>query len=99
MKQFIMSMLVVVSLATVAMAHTLFMVLCDNEDGTITVEGMYSTGAAASSTEVRLEDPEGKVLFQGKTDMDGELEIKKPSGPYVVIMDGGPGHVVQEEGL
>jgi len=83
---------------TPVLAHSLYLTVDDNEDGTILVSGMYSTGSVASITEVRLENADGKVLFTGRTDEDGELEIKKPSEPYMVILDGGPGHMVTEEG-
>jgi len=85
-------------MAVPALAHTLFMNLNDNEDGTVTVEGMYSTGALASKTEVRLENHDGKILFKGKTNEDGELEFKKPKQPYTIILDAGPGHTASEDG-
>ena len=83
-----------------AMAHTLFMTVEDNEDGTVTVQGMFSTGAIAAIVEVRLEDEKGKVLWKGKTDDDGECTFKKPGVPYTIIMDfgPGPGHQAREEG-
>jgi len=85
-------------MAASASAHSLFMNLNDNEDGTVTVEGMYSTGAVASKTEVRLESLDGKVLLKGRTDEDGEFEFKKPKQPYMVILDAGPGHAASEDG-
>jgi len=85
-------------LAVPAMAHTLFMNINDNEDGTACVEGVYSTGAVASITEVRLETSEGKMLLKGKTNADGEFQFDKPDQPYMVILDGGPGHVCIGEG-
>jgi hypothetical protein len=83
-----------------AFAHTLFMTVEDNEDGTVTVQGMFSTGAIAGRVEVRLEDEKGKVLWKGKTDDDGECTFKKPGVPYSIIMDfgPGPGHQAREEG-
>ena len=83
-----------------ALAHTLYMTVEDNEDGTVTVQGMFSTGAIAAKVEVRLEDKKGKVLWKGKTDDDGECTFKKPEGPYTIIMDfgPGPGHQAREEG-
>jgi len=83
-----------------AMAHTLFMTVEDNEDRTVTVQGMFSTGAVAARVEVRLEDEKGKVLWKGKTDNDGECTFKKPGVPYTIIMDfgPGPGHQAREEG-
>ena len=83
-----------------AVAHTLFMTVEDNEDGTVTVQGMFSTGAVAARVEVRLEDEKGKVIWKGKTDDDGECTFKKPGVPYTIIMDfgSGPGHQAREKG-
>jgi hypothetical protein len=83
-----------------ALAHTLFMTVEDNEDGTVTVQGMFSTGAIGTGIEVRLEDEKGKVLWKGKTDADGECTFKKPGVPHTIIMDfgPGPGHQAREEG-
>ena len=83
-----------------AFAHTLFMTAEDNEDGTVTVQGMFSTGATGAGIEVRLEDEKGKVLWKGKTDDYAECTFKKPGVPYTIIMDfgPGPGHQAREEG-
>jgi len=83
-----------------AFAHILYMTVEDNEDGTVTVQGMFSTGAIAARVEVRLEDEKGKVLWKGKTDDDGECTFKIPGVPYTIIMDfgPGPGHQASEEG-
>ena len=83
-----------------AFAHTLFMTVEDNEDGTVTLQGMFSTGAVGAWVEVRLENENGKVLWKGKTDDDGECTVKKPNVPYTIIMDfgPGPGHQAREEG-
>ena len=93
-------MLLALILNSHAWAHTLFMTVEDNEDGTVTVQGMFSTGTIAASVEVRLEDEKGKVLWKGKTDDDGECAFKKPGVPYTIIMDfgPGPGHQAREEG-
>lgn len=82
------------------LAHTLFMTVEDDDNGTVTVQGMFSTGAIAAWVEVRLEDKKGKVLWKGKTDDDGECTFKKPGVPYTIIMDfgPGPGHQAREEG-
>ena len=93
-------LLSVFALHSLAFAHTLFMAVEDNENGTVTVQGMFSTGAVAASVEVRLEDEKAKVLWKGKTDADGECTFKKPGAPYTIIMDfgPGPGHQAREEG-
>ena len=83
-----------------AFAHTLFMTVEDNEDGTVTVQGMFSTGAIGRGIEVRLEDENGKVLWKGKTDDYAECTFKKPGVPYTIIMNfgPGPGHQAREKG-
>ena len=93
-------MLLALILNSHAWAHTLFMTVEDNEDGTVTVQGVFSTGAIAVGVEVRLEDEKGKALWEGKTDADGECTFKKPGVPYTIIMDfgPGPGHQAREEG-
>lgn len=96
---FVAGLLAILLLATSAFAHTLFITVYDNEDGTISAEGMYSTGAVGSNHEVRLEAVEtGKVLWKGRTDDVGEVTVDKPKVPYNVIIDGGPGHVAEEQG-
>ena len=87
-----------VLMAAPVMAHTLFMNINDNEDGTVSVEGVYSTGATASNTKIRLENLEGNILLKGKTDADGEFQFDKPNQPYMIILDGGPGHMSTGEG-
>ena len=93
-------MVVALILNSQALAHTLFMTVEDNEDGMVTVQGMFSTGAVAAMVEVRLEDENGKVLWKGKADDYGECTFKKPGVPYTIIMDfgPGPGHQAREEG-
>ena len=83
-----------------AFAHTLYMTVEDNEDETVTVHGMFSTGAVAAMVEVRLEDEKGRALWKGKTDDDGECTFEKPGVPYTIIMDfgPGPGHQAREKG-
>ena len=104
MKKIVCSLFTFLVLALIlnsqAMAHTLFMTVEDNEDGTVTVQGMFSTGAIAARVEVRLENKKGNVLLKGKTDDDGECTFKKPGVPYTIIMDfgPGPGHQARERG-
>ncbi len=104
MKKTFPSLLACLTLALIlnsqAFAHTLFMTVEDNEDGTVTVHGMFSTGAVGAWIEVRLENEKGKVLWKGKTDNDGECTFKKPGALYTIIMDfgPGPGHQAREEG-
>ena len=104
MKRIFTSLLACLTLALIlnsqAFAHTLYMTVEDNENGTVTVQGMFSTGATGAGIEVRLENKKGKVLWKGETDADGECTFKKPSVFYSIIMDfgPGPGHQAREKG-
>jgi hypothetical protein len=93
-------LVLVLILNPVVFAHTLYMTVEDNEDGSVTVQGMFSTGVVAAIVEVRLENEKGKVLWKGKTDDYGECIFKKPDVPYTIIMDfgPGPGHQAREKG-
>jgi hypothetical protein len=90
--------LLVVAAHSGALAHTLFMNLDDNEDGTVLVEGMYSTGSMAVLTPVLVKDADGKVLWKGQTDESGQCEVPKQDVPYTIFLDAGPGHQVEETG-
>jgi hypothetical protein len=83
---------------SLAWAHTLVLGVQDNGDGTVTVEGIYSTQEVAAGAEVRLEDREGNTLWKGKLDEFGECTFEKPEGPYTIILDGGAGHTAERKG-
>ena len=85
--------------ATAAEAHTLHVLVEDNEDGSVTVEAMYSDGSIGALTEVRLEGGKGDLIWKGKTDGDGFVTFRKPDLPYTIVVDGGPGHVARETGI
>ncbi|WP_035242654.1 hypothetical protein [Desulfobacter vibrioformis] len=78
--------------------HSLFMNLTDNGDGTVAVEGMFSTGATAANLPLYLLDNNEKQILKIKLDENGEAEFTIPDQPYTVFLDGGPGHTVREDG-
>ena len=79
-------------------AHTLYMNLLDNEDGTVTVEAMFSTGATGAGLPLYLEGAGGKIIRELKIDENGEATFEIPNQPYTVFLDGGPGHTVRKPG-
>ncbi|MGD9972015.1 MAG: hypothetical protein AB7S77_03045 [Desulfatirhabdiaceae bacterium] len=81
-----------------AFGHTLFMNLTDNGDGTVSVEGIFSTGATAANLPLYLLDEKKKQILKIKLDENGEAEFTIPDQPYTVFLDGGPGHTVREDG-
>jgi len=84
-----------------AFGHTPLLYIEDNEDGTIYVEGGFSDGSSAAGSGVRLEDADGKTLWEGELGEYGSVEsVPIPEvRPYYVVFDAGPGHVVTKEGL
>ena len=95
----LLAALIVLLLATCpAFGHTLFMNLTDNGDGTVSVEGMFSTGATAANLPLYLLDANEKQMLKIKLDENGEAEFKIPDQPYTVFLNGGPGHTVHEDG-
>jgi hypothetical protein len=85
-------------LATMASAHTPLCSCYDNGDGTITCEGGFSDGSSAAGVVMTVKDKSGKILTEGKMNEDSEFTAKKPDGPYTVIFDAGPGHIVEVDG-
>ncbi len=93
-----------IGLATLLFAHTPFLYVEDNYDGTISVECAFSNGADTAGLTVYLvenKDYNGKeesfagkkVLYKAILDDLGCADIIKPATKdYVVIFDGGVGH-------
>jgi hypothetical protein len=79
-------------------AHTPICSCYDNGDGSITCEGGFSDGASAAGVGMTVMGADGKVLIKGKMDQGSEFTFKKPSGPFKVQFNAGPGHVVEVEG-
>ena len=100
MKSILLSCLLVAGLflAGLAFAHTPLCSCYDNGDETITCEGGFSDGSSASGVEIRVIDKDEKVLINAKMNEDSEVTFKKPSGPYKVVFDAGPGHEVIVDG-
>lgn len=100
MKKFLALALAVVSLAigSLAYAHTPICIAYDNGDGTITAEGGFSDGSSAAGVEMRVETPDGRVLLVGKLNEESSFTFEKPNEPFVLVFDGGPGHVVRIPG-
>ena len=96
--RYVTAVLILTFLLTPAYAHTLVMGVEDNEDGTVSIEAVYSTQEIPAGAEVRLEDEAGKVLWKGKIDWEGMCTFDKPAVPYKIIVYAGPGHEAEAEG-
>ena len=85
---------------TMTYAHTLLMNVFDNEDNTITIEGMYSTGKKTIGALIKVESlVSGKVLLKQRFPEESEITIDIPKEPYQIVLDGGPGHVIVKKGI
>ena len=89
---------VCIFMTSLGFAHTPLCSCYDNGDGTITCEGGFSDGSSAAGVQLRVVGKTEKVLIKGKMDADSEFTFKRPSGPFKVQFDAGPGHLVEVEG-
>lgn len=85
---------------TFIQAHSLLLNVFDNEDNTITVEGIFNTGESGAGALIQLKSKNSnKILYEKRLPDESELTIKIPSEPYLIILDGGKGHKVKKEGI
>lgn len=100
MNKKILLTLISLTLPTFINAHALILNVLNNDDNTITVEGIFSTGQTASGALIKINSlVNGKVLYKKRLPKEGELTIDIPKVPYEIILDGGPGHTVIKKGL
>jgi hypothetical protein len=83
--------------APAALAHTPYMACFAEEQDTIVCYAEYSDGSSAEGTVIRVTTEDGKILYEGTFDPDGEYSFSKPRARFTVTMDGGPGHIVREK--
>jgi len=59
----------------------------------ILAEGYFSTGTKAVNSTILVLDSEGKEVFHGMTDKNGEFSFKPPEkGEYRIVLEAGMGH-------
>lgn len=92
-------------------AHSLFLYVDDNEDGTISIEGAASNDASLEASPILFVSGEkpgknselfaGKVvIFKTVLDSTGCVNAVKPARKrYTIILNGGDGHVVSAKGV
>ncbi|MUM77197.1 hypothetical protein GKC30_06080 [Pseudodesulfovibrio sp. F-1] len=96
----VLTPLFVLALCWQAHAHTLYFTLHDAGDGMVELEGLFSNGALASRTTVKIYDKaDGSLLWQGRTDDFGTCTFERPEVPYEVEVDAGPGHKARGAGI
>ncbi|MEA1885394.1 MAG: hypothetical protein U9N62_12900 [Thermotogota bacterium] len=66
MKRILFVLLVLMN--SVLLAHTPLLLVEDNGDGTLYAEAGFSDGSGGQGMTCRLEDTDGKILWEGKAD-------------------------------
>jgi hypothetical protein len=100
MNKIIKIFILLVTFQSLLFAHSLLLDVFDNEDNTIQVEGIFSTGEPASGAQILLESLiDGKILYKKRLPVEGELTIVIPKEEYQVILNGGPGHKIIKKGI
>jgi hypothetical protein len=80
-------------------SHTLVFNAMDNEDGTMEVVGMFSTGRSTEGAKLKIVSlATTKILYEKRIPAEGSLTIKIPEEAYKLILDSGPGHVLEKVG-
>jgi len=80
-------------------AHTLIFDAFDNEDGTMEITAMFSTGASAQGATIKIVSQGNlEIIYQKRVDDSGILVVDIPKEPYKLILDSGPGHTVEKVG-
>lgn len=80
-------------------AHTLVFNAIDNEDGTMEVVGMFSTGRSTEGAKLKIISlATTKILYENRIPAQGSLTMKIPKEAYKLILDSGPGHVLEKVG-
>lgn len=85
-------LLLSLTFAATAQAHTPLFDCFDNGDDTITCEGGFSDGSSAAGVAIRVLDAQGKVLEQGELDSAGSIMLKRPTGEFSVVFAAGEEH-------
>lgn len=89
---------VAICLSGYANAHSALCACYDIGDDEVLCQGNFSDGSSAYGVDMFVLDKQGNELINGQMNEDGEFEFTKPSGEYMVVFDGGPGHMVEISG-
>lgn len=81
-----------------ANAHSALCACYDIGDDEVLCQGNFSDGSTAYGVDMLVLDSKGNELLSGQMNEDGEFEFTKPTGEYLVVFDGGPGHMVEING-
>ena len=98
--KFFLKLLLILILPISINAHSLLLNVFDNEDNTITVEGIFNTGESAAGALIQLTSISSEeIIYEKRLSEESELTIEIPKEPYLIILMGGPGHKITKNGI
>jgi len=80
--------------SSITQAHTIYLE-CNETGAQIDCKGGYSDGSAVSNTPVEVLSYDEELLIAGNTDADSRFSFARPEQDFFILMDAGPGHVVE----
>ena len=81
------------------MAHSVLLLVEDNNDGRIYIEAGLSTGGSAEGASVIIKEKDsGKPIFTTKIPPEGYLHAVQPKVPYTVTVRLSEGHEITKNG-
>jgi len=78
----------------VVMAHSINLE-CNQSDEQISCKGGFSDGSEASNLPWEVISYDDQLLYQGHTSNSSEFSFQAPDEDFYILMDAGPGHVVE----
>lgn len=88
----IIIILILIAISSQALAHRVNL-FAWYDGKMILSEGYFSTGTKAVNSTILVLDSEGKEVFNGMTDKEGEFSFKPPrNGEYRLVLEAGMGH-------
>jgi hypothetical protein len=77
-------------------AHAHYPILdCSIVDGQVECEAGFSDRSKAPDVLMEVFSEEDDVLYSGRTDEASVYRFQQPDGVFFIIMDAGPGHVLE----
>lgn len=81
-------------ISTPLLAHSIYLD-CSSLNNQIECKGSFSDGSSASDLPIEVISYEDQLITQGHTDQNASFIFKVPTEDYYILMDAGPGHVVE----
>jgi len=81
-------------LSTSVSAHSLFLD-CAAKGNQVTCKTSFSDGSSAAEFPFEVISYDDDLLVQGQTDQDSSFSFNTPDQDYYILLDAGPGHVIE----